>query len=170
MDMNKQTYSLEFSFDISAGTIKLLDRNDALVDKIIDPELFVERCQNRECDLTSKLQIDKTANEVLKVTQNAIKKITQPSKGCLLSVDTDFKNIIDRVDIIDVVYPGYNLWYDRDGDISALCETLIVVDIFTTQNASIDDIRLYQMLCSSTVDELKNAGLGDKITWFDFDF
>lgn len=68
------------------------------------------------------------------------------------------------------MYPGYTLWYDEYGDIGARCEVLIVVDVFTEVNAHIDDIKLYRALNFVMRRALKDAGIYDKITWFDFDF
>ena len=82
----------------------------------------------------------------------------------------DFKIGIDHVDITDIVYPGYTFWYDEYGNVGARCKTLIVADVFTTADASIEDVWLYLALNTVMKRALKDAGLGDKITWFDFDF
>lgn len=83
---------------------------------------------------------------------------------------TEFTTDIDRVSITDVVYPGYTLWYDEYGNIGARCETLIVADVFTAAHTTIHDIYLYKALDGTMSRALKDAGLGDKITWFYFDF
>lgn len=41
--MNKQTFSIEFSFDVAAGTIELLDNDKWRVNQLIAPEVFIER-------------------------------------------------------------------------------------------------------------------------------
>lgn len=41
--MNKQTLSIEFSFDIDAGTIELLDKDKWRVNQLIAPEVFIGR-------------------------------------------------------------------------------------------------------------------------------
>lgn len=175
--MNKQTFSIEFSFDVDAGTIELLDNDKRCVDQLIAPEVFIERYQNYKLDLMDKTHIDATAQQVLKIAENDIKNVESAVKnafkgnaGCVLGACVDFETVIDHVDVADIVYPGYTFWYDEYGDIGARCETLIVVDIFTTTDASIDDVWLYLALNTVMKRALKDAGLVDKITWFDFDF
>ena len=175
--MNKQTFSIEFSFDVDAGTIELLDDDKWCVNQLITPEVFVERYQNYKLDLMDKTNIDETAQQVLKITENAIKNMEKAVKnaskeiaGCARGARIDFKTGIDHVDIIDIVYPGYTFWYDEYGNIGARCEILIVADIFTTADASIDDVWLYLALNTVIKRALKDAGLVDKIIWFDFDF
>ena len=41
--MNKKTFSIEFSFDVDAGTIELLDDDKWCVNQLITPEVFIER-------------------------------------------------------------------------------------------------------------------------------
>lgn len=175
--MNKQTFSIEFSFDIDAGTIELLDDDKWCVNQLIFPEVFVERYQSYKMDLQSKTYIDATAQQVLKIAENAIKNVEnavknafKESAGRVRGTGVDFKTVIDHVNIADIVYPGYTFWYDEYGNIGARCKTLIVVDIFTTTDASIDDVWLYLVLNTVMKRALKDAGLVDKITWFDFDF
>lgn len=175
--MNKQTFSIEFSFDIDAGTIELLDDDKWCVNQLIFPEVFVERYQSYKMDLQSKTYIDATAQQVLKIAENAIKNVEnavknafKESAGCVRGACVDFKTVIDHVDVTDIVYPGYTFWYDEYGNIGARCKTLIVVDIFTTTDASIDDVWLYLALNTVMKRALKDAGLVDEITWFDFDF
>lgn len=175
--MNKQTFSIEFSFDIDAGTIELLDDDKWCVNQLITPEVFFERYQNYKMDLKDKTYIDTTAQQVLKITENTIKNMENAVKnafkeiaGCARGACIDFKTDIDHVDIADIVYPGYTLWYDEYGNISARCETLIVVDVFTTTDASIDDVWLYLALNTVIKRALKDAGFYGKVTWFDFDF
>lgn len=71
--MNKQTFSIEFSFDIDAGTIELLDDDKRYVNQLITPEVFFERYQNYKMDLKDKTHIDETAQQVLKLAENTIK-------------------------------------------------------------------------------------------------
>lgn len=175
--MNKQTFSIEFSFDIDAGTIELLDNDKWCVNQLIAPEVFVERYQNYKLDLMDKTHIEATAQQVLKIAENAVKNVEnavknafKESAGCVRGAYVDFKTGIDHVDITDIVYPGYAFWYDEHGNVGARCKTLIVADIFTTAGASIDDVWLYLALNTVMKRALKDAGLGDKITWFDFDF
>lgn len=168
--MNKQTFSIEFSFDVDAGTIELLDNDKWCVNQLIAPEVFIERYRNYKLDLMDKTHIDKIAQQVLQIANRDIKNAFGKNGGCVRDTRTEFITEIDHVDIADIVYTGYTLWYDEYGNIGARCEVLIVVDVFTEVNAHIDDIKLYQALNVVMVHALKNAGLGDKITWFDFDF
>lgn len=168
--MNKQTFSIEFSFDIDAGTIELLDDDKWCVNQLIFPEVFVERYQSYKMDLQSKTYIDATAQQVLKIVETAIKNAFDENGGCVRDTRTEFITEIDHVDIADIVYPGYTLWYDEYGNIGARCKTLIVVDIFTTADASIDDVWLYLALNTVMKRALKDAGFYGKVTWFDFDF
>ena len=124
-----------------------------------------------------KTHIDATAQQVLKIAKNAVKNMKNAVKnaykenaGRVRGTYVDFETDIDHIDVADIVYPGYTFWYDEYGDIGARCETLIVVDIFTTTDASIDDVWLYLALNTVIKRALKDAGLYDKITWFDFDF
>lgn len=124
-----------------------------------------------------KMHIDETAQQVLKIAENAVKNVENAAKnafkenaGRVRGARVNFKTGIDHVDITDIVYPGYTFWYDEYGNIDARCKTLIVVDIFTTADASIDDVWLYLALNTVMKRALKDAGLCDKITWFDFDF
>lgn len=175
--MNKQTFSIEFSFDIDAGTIELLDNDKWCVNQLIAPEVFIERYRNYKLDLMDKTHIEATAQQVLKITENTIKNMENAVKnafkeiaGCARGARVDFKTDIDHVDVADIVYPGYTFWYDEYGDIGARCKTLIVVDIFTTTDASIDDVWLYLALNTVIKRALKDAGFYGKVTWFDFDF
>lgn len=175
--MNKQTFSIEFSFDIDAGTIELLDDDKWYVNQLITPEVFVERYQNYKLDLMDKTNIDETAQQVLKIAENTIKNMENAVKnaskeiaGCARGARVDFKTGIDHVDITDIVYPGYTFWYDEYENISARCKALIVVDVFATADTSIDDVWLYLALNVVMRRALKDAGIYDKITWFDFDF
>lgn len=59
--MNKQTFSIEFSFDVDAGTIELLDNDKWRVNKLIAQEVFIKRYQNYKMDLQGKTYIDATA-------------------------------------------------------------------------------------------------------------
>lgn len=175
--MNKQTFSIEFSFDVDAGTIELLNDDKWCVNQLIAPEVFIERYRNHKLDLMDKTHIDETAQQVLKIAENTIKNLENAVKnafkeiaGCARGARVDFKTSIDHVDIADIVYPGYTFWYDEYGNIGGRCETLIVVDVFTTADTSIDDVWLYLALNTVMKRALKDAGLVDKITWFDFDF
>lgn len=168
--MNKKTFSIEFSFDVDAGTIELLDNDKWCVNELIAPEVFIERYKNYKLDMFDKAQIDKIAQQVSKIVENAVKNAFKENAGCVRGTCVDFKTGIDHVDIADIVYPGYTLWYDECGNIGARYKTLIVADIFTTADASIDDVRLYLALNTVMKRALKDAGLCDKITWFDFDF
>lgn len=168
--MNKLTYSIEFSFDVDAGTIELLDNDKWRVNKLIAPEVFIKRYRNYKMDLQGKTYIDTTAQQVLKIAETAIKNAFGENGGCVRDTRTEFTTDIDNVSIADVVYPGYTLWYDEYGNIGARCETLIVVDVFTETDAYIDDIKLYQALNVVMSHAQRNAGIYDKITWFDFDF
>lgn len=168
--MNKKTFSIEFSFDIDAGTIELLDNDKWCVNQLIAPEVFIERYRNYKLDLASKTCIDEIAQQVLKIANDNIKNAFKENTNCVHGTCADVKTIIDHVDVADIVYPGYTLWYDEYGDVGARCETLIVADVFTDVNAHIDDIKLYRALNVVMRRALKDAGLCDRITWFDFDF
>lgn len=121
-------------------------------------------------DLQSKTYIDTTAQQALKIAETAIKNAFNENAGCVRGTGVYFKTVIDHVDVADIVYPGYTFWYDEYGNIGARCKILIVVDIFTTTDASIDDVWLYIALNTVMKRTLKDAGLYNKITWFDFDF
>lgn len=175
--MNKQTFSIEFSFDIDAGTIELLYDDKWCVNQLIFPEVFVERYQSYKMDLQSKTYIDATAQQMLKIAENAIKNVEnavknafKESAGCVRGACVDFKTVIDHVDVVDVVYTGYTLYFNKYGDICASCTSLIVADVFTTAHTTIHDIYLYKALDSAMSRALKDAGISDKISWFDFDF
>lgn len=168
--MNKQTFSIEFSFDIDAGTIELLDDDKWCVSQLIAPKVFTERYRNYKLDLMDKTHIDEIAQQVLKIANHDIKNAFGKNGGCVRDTRTEFTTEIDHIDIADIVYPGYTLWYDEYGSIGARCEVLIVVDVFTEVNAYIDDVKLYRALNVVMRHALKDAGLGNKITWFDFDF
>ena len=66
--------------------------------------------------------------------------------------------------IADVVYPGYEFWFDKCGDIYASCTSLISADVFAAASANVDDFKLYKALDGAMSRALKDAGLGDKIT------
>ena len=168
--MNKLTYSIEFSFDVDAGTIELLDNDKWRVNKLTAPEVFIKRYRNYKMDLQGKTYIDATAQQVLKIVETAIKNAFDENGDCVRDARTEFTTDIDNVSITDVVYPGYTLWYDEYGNIGARCETLIVVDVFTEVDAKIDDVKLYQALNVVMSRTLRDSGIYDKITWFDFDF
>lgn len=99
------------------------------------PEVFVERYKNYKLDLIDKTHIDKIAQQVLQIANRDIKNAFGENGGCVRDTRTEFTTEIDHVDIADIVYPGYTLWYDECGDIGARCEVLIVVDVFTEVNA-----------------------------------
>ena len=127
--MNKQTFSIEFSFDVDAGTIELLDNDKWCVNQLIAPEVFIERYRNYKLDLMDKTHIDKIAQQVLQIAENAIKNVENAVKnafkenaGYVRGTYVDFKNGIDHVDITDIVYPGYTFWYDEYGNIGARCK------------------------------------------------
>ena len=168
--MNKQTFSIEFSFDVDVGTIELLDNDKWCVNQLIAPEVFIERYRNYKLDLIDKTHIDKIAQQVLQIANRDIKNAFGENGGCVRDTRTEFTTDIDHVDIADIVYPGYTLWYDEYGDIGARCEVLIVVDVFTTAHTTIHDIYLYKELDGAMSRALKDAGISDKISWFDFDF
>lgn len=70
----------------------------------------------------------------------------------------------------DVIGMGYWFWIDTDNTVCVTCRLDIEFDIFTTADTSIDDVWLYLALNTVMKRALKDAGLVDKITWFDFDF
>lgn len=111
--MNKQTSSIEFSFDIDAGTIELLDNDKWCVNQLIAPEVFIERYRNYKLDLMDKTHIDKIAQQVLQIAENTIKNMENAVKnafkeiaGCARGARVDFKTCIDHVDITDIVSNG----------------------------------------------------------------
>lgn len=168
--MNKQTFSIEFSFDIDAGTIELLDDDKRCVNQLIFPEVFVERYRNYKLDLMDKTHIEATAQQVLKIAESVIKNVIEENDGCVRVTTTGYETDVDHVDVVDVVYPGYTLYFNKYGDICASCTSLIVADVFTTAHTTIHDIYLYKALDSAMSRALKDAGISDKISWFDFDF
>lgn len=168
--MNKLEVSIEFSFDIDAGTIKLFDDDKLCTNQPIHPEEFFERYQNYKMDLKDKAYIDTTAQQVLKIAENVIKNVIKENDGCVRVTTTGYETDVDHVDIVDVVYPGHVFYFDECGDIYASCTSLISVEVFTTAHTTIHDIYLYKALDGAMSRALKDAGLGDKITWFYFDF
>ena len=168
--MNKQTFSIEFSFDIDAGTIELLGDDKWCVNQLIAPKVFIERYRNYKMDLRSKTYIDATAQQVLKIAENVIKNVIKENDGCVRATTTGYETDVDHVDVVDVVYTGYTLYFNKYGDICASCTSLIVADVFTTAHTTIHDIYLYKALDSAMSRALKDAGISDKISWFDFDF
>ena len=117
-----------------------------------------------------KTRINEITQQVLKIANDNIGSAFKENGGCVRDTRTEFTTDIDHVNIVDIVYPCYTLWYDEYGNIGARCETLIVADVFTEVDACIDDIKLYQALNVVMRRALKDAGIYDKITWFDFDF
>lgn len=168
--MNKQTFSIEFSFDIDAGTIELLDDDKWCVNQLIFPEVFVERYQSYKMDLQSKTYIDATAQQVLKIAESVIKNVIEENDGCVRVTTTGYETDVDHVDVVDVAYTGYTLYFNKYGDICASCTSIIVADVFTTAHTTIHDIYLYKALDSAMSRALKDAGISDKISWFYFDF
>lgn len=168
--MNKLEVSIELSFDIDAGTIELFDDIKLHTNRLVHPEVFFERYQNYKMDLKDKAYIDTTAQQVLKIAESVIKNVIKENDGCICDANTNYETDVDRVNIADVVYPGYEFWFDECGDIYASCTSLIVADVFTAARTTIHDIYLYKALDGAMSRALKDAGLGDKITWFYFDF
>lgn len=121
-------------------------------------------------DLRSKAYIDATAQQVLKIAENVIKNVIKENDGCVRVTTTGYETDVDHVDVVDVVYPGYEFWFDECGDVCASCTSLIVADVFTAAHTTIHDIYLYKALDGAMSRALKDAGLGDNITWFYFDF
>ena len=64
--MNKLTCSIEFSFDVDAGTIEPFDDVKLNTNRLIHPEVFFERYRNYKMDLKDKAYIDTTTQQVLK--------------------------------------------------------------------------------------------------------
>lgn len=168
--MNKLELSIELSFDIDAGTIEPFDDVKLNTNRLIHPEVFFERYQNYKMDLKDKAYIDTTAQQVLKIAENVIKNVIKENDGCICDANTNYETDVDHVDVVDVVYPGYEFWFDECGDVCASCTSLIVADVFTAAHTTIHDIYLYKALDGAMSRALKDAGLGDKITWFYFDF
>lgn len=168
--MNKLEVSIELSFDIDAGTIELFDDVKLNTNRLIHPEVFFERYQNYKMDLKDKAYIDTTAQQVLKIAESVIKNVIKENDGCVRVTTTGYETDVDHVDVVDVVYPGYEFWFDECGDVCASCTSLIVADVFTAAHTTIHDIYLYKALDGAMSRALKDAGLGDKITWFYFDF
>lgn len=167
--MNKQTFSIEFSFDIDAGTIESFDDVKLNTNRLIHPEVFFERYQNYKMDLKDKTYIDTTAQQVLKIAESVIKNVIKENNGCICDANTNYETDVDRVNIADVVYPGYEFWFDECGDVCASCTSLISADVFTAASANVDDFKLYKSLDGTMSRALKDAGLGDEITYFYFD-
>lgn len=168
--MNKLTCSIEFSFDVDAGTIELLDDDKRCVNQLIFPEVFIERYRNYKLDLMDKTHIDETAQQVLKLAENVIKNVIKENDGCVRATTTGYETDVDHVDVVDVVYPGYRFWFDECGDICASCTSTISVDVFTAAHTTIHDICLYAALDSAMSRALKDVGIYNNITWFYFDF
>lgn len=167
--MNKLTVDIELSFDINAGTIEPFDGIKLHTNRFIHPEVFVERYQNYKMDLKDKTYIDTTAQQVLKIAESVIKNAIKENDGCICDANTNYETDVDLVNIADVVYPGYNFWFDECGDICASCTSPISADVFTAASANVDDFKLYKSLDGTMSRALKDAGLGDEITYFYFD-
>lgn len=148
----------------------MLDDDKWCVNQLITPEVFIERYRNYKLDLMDKTHIDETAQQVLKIAENVIKNVIKENDGCVRVTTTGYETDVDHVDVVDVVYPGYELWFDECGYIYASCTSPIFVDVFTAAHTTIHDIYLYKALDGAMSRALKDAGLGNKITWFYFDF
>lgn len=145
--MNKLEVSIEFSFDIDAGTIELLDDDKRCVNQLITPEVFIERYRNCKLDLMDKTHIDETAQQVLKIAESVIKNVIEENDGCVRVTTTGYETNVDHVDVVDVVYPGYTLYFNKYGDICTSCTSLIVADDVMTNNVDkVNDITWYAML------------------------
>lgn len=166
--MNKKTFSIEFSFDIDAGTIELLGDDKWCVNQLIVPKVFIERYSNYKMDLGGKTYIDSTAQQVLKIAESVIKNVIEENDGCVRVTTTGYETNVDHVDVVDVVYPGYEFWFDECGDIYANCVSLISTDVFTAASANVDDFQLYKVLNDTMSRALRDAGLRSEIMWFDF--
>ena len=166
--MNKLEVSIELSFDIDAGTIELFDDIKLHTNRLVHPEVFFERYQNYKMDLKDNACIDTTAQQVLKIAESVIKNVIKENDGCICDANTNYETDVDRVNIADVVYPGYEFWFDECGDVCANCISLISADVFTAASANVDDFKLYKVLDDAMSRALKDAGLGGKIMWFDF--
>lgn len=166
--MNKLEVSIELSFDIDAGTIEPFDDVKLNTNQLIHPEVFFERYQNYKMDLKDKAYIDTTAQQVLKIAESVIKNVIKENDGCICDANTNYGTDVDRVNIADVVYPGYEFWFDECGDIYASCTSLISADVFAAASANVDDFKLYKVLDDAMSRALKDAGLRGKIMWFDF--
>ena len=106
--MNKLELSIELSFDIDAGTIEPFDDVKLNTNRLIHPEVFFKRYQNYKMDLKDKTYIDTTAQQVLKIAESVIKNVIKENDGCICDANTNYETDVDRVNIADVVYPGYN--------------------------------------------------------------
>lgn len=95
--MNKQTFSIEFSFDVDAGTIDLLDDDKWCVNQLIAPEVFIERYRNYKLNLMDKTHIDKIAQQVLQIANRDIKNAFGKNGGCVRDTRTEFTTEIDHV-------------------------------------------------------------------------
>ena len=89
--MNKQTFPIEFSVDVDAGTIELLDDDKRCVNQLITPEVFIEHYQNYKMDLKDKAYIDTTAQQVLKIAENIIKNVIKENDGCVRVTTTGYE-------------------------------------------------------------------------------
>lgn len=105
--MNKLEVPIEFSFDIDTGTIEPFDDVKLHANRLIHPEVFFERYRNYELDLMDKTHIEATAQQVLKIAENVIKNVIKENDGCICDANTNYETDVDRVNIADVVYPGY---------------------------------------------------------------
>lgn len=74
--MNKLDVSIEFSFDIDAGTIELFDDIKLHTNRLVHPGVFFKRYQNYKMDLKDKAYIDTTAQQVLKSWRLLLKMLS----------------------------------------------------------------------------------------------
>lgn len=106
--MNKLTCSIEFSFDVDAGTIELLDDDKLCTYRPIHPEVFFERYSNYKMDLKGKTYIDSTAQQVLKIAESVIKNVIEENDGCVRVTTTgDVGRYVDALKepLNDILYP-----------------------------------------------------------------
>lgn len=110
--MNKQTFSIEFSFDIDAGTIELLDDDKWCVSQLIAPEVFIERYRNYKLDLMDKTHIDKIAQQVLQIAKCEFVKELKYQFSNLEYSEPEIIDFCPRYDVcrdaVKVIAAGYD--------------------------------------------------------------
>lgn len=148
---------MEVMFYIIAGKFNP-SNDDFPVKTLITKDKFADKYAQDCTNLLDQQDIFKIIDKIEPAITNGIECV-QPRK------DVGFNGFV-----VDVVYPGYTLYFNKYGDVCASCTSLIVADVFTTAHTTIHDIYLYKALDGAMSRALKDAGISDKISWFDFDF
>lgn len=136
--MNKQTFSIEFSFDVDAGTIELLDDDKWCVNQLITPEVFIERYRNYKLDLMDKTHIDATAQQVLKITENTVKNM---ENNVMCDVAEGLMVRLARAGYVPENHVFIAL--DANGNVSCVQPLEFIIDVHCTSESNKEFTRGY---------------------------